>query len=82
MITVGVRELKQQTSQLIRRVRENGDEILVTHHGKVVARILPVAPGAEDARQAWENLDLLALEISKRWPHGVSAVQAVSAGRE
>ena len=30
MITVGIRELKQQTSELIRRVREEGSEIQVT----------------------------------------------------
>jgi prevent-host-death family protein len=82
MVTVGIRELKQQTSELIRRVREYGDEILVTHHGKVVARILPAASAPEDTRHAWENLDLLAMEIGKRWPPGVSAEQAVSEGRE
>ena len=82
MVTVGVRELKQQTSELIRRVREDGDEILVTHHGKVVARILPVAPAHEDARHLWEDLDRLAEEIGKRWPQGVSAVQALEEGRQ
>jgi prevent-host-death family protein len=81
MVTVGVRELKQQTSELIRRVRERGEEILVTHHGKVVARILP-ASSPEDARLTWENLDRLAMEIGTRWPQGVSAMQAVSEGRE
>lgn len=83
MLTVGVRELKQQTSELIRRVRECGEEILVTHHGKVVARILPVAPApTEDARRAWEDLDRLAVEIGRRWPEGVSAVEAVAESRQ
>jgi prevent-host-death family protein len=82
MVTVGVRELKQQTSELIRRVRETGDEILVTIHGKVVARILPVAPAPEAARRAWDDLDRLAAEIGKRWPEGVSAAEAVDEGRQ
>jgi prevent-host-death family protein len=81
MVTVGVRELKQQTSELIRRVRERGDEIRVTHHGKVVARIIPVAPTSEDAARAWDDLDRLAAEIGKRWPKKVSAAQAVSEAR-
>lgn len=31
MATIGVRELKQRTSQVLRRVRERGEEIEVTH---------------------------------------------------
>jgi prevent-host-death family protein len=81
MVTVGIRELKQQASELIRRVRESGDEIRVTYHGKVVAHILPVAPGVEEAGRLWDDLDRLADEIGKRWPEGVSAAQAVAEGR-
>ncbi len=81
MVTVGVRELKQRTSELIRQVREQGIEILVTHHGRVVARIIPVAPSQEETRHAWDDLDRLAAEIGQRWPQGVSAAQAVAEGR-
>jgi len=81
MLTVGIRELKQQASELISRVRERGDEIRVTYHGKVVARILPVQPAAEEVQRAWDDLDRLADEIGKRWPQGVSAAEAVSEGR-
>ncbi len=42
MATIGVRELKQHASQVLRRVRERGEEIEVTHHGRVVARLVPV----------------------------------------
>ena len=82
MVTVGVRELKQRASELIRWVRESGDEIQVTLHGKVVARILPVGPTPQDTRSAWDDLDRLAAEIGKRWPEGVSAAQAVDEGRQ
>ena len=82
MVTVGVRELKQQASELIRRVRERGDEIQITLHGKVVARILPVASAPQDSRRAWEDLDRLAVEIGKHWPKGVSAAEAVDEGRQ
>lgn len=40
MTTVGIRELKDQTSELIRRV-EQGEHVAVTNHGRVVARIVP-----------------------------------------
>jgi prevent-host-death family protein len=82
MITVGIRELKQQTSELIRRVREEGSEIQVTYHGKVVARLVPVRPPEPfEGGQAWADLDHLAAQVGERWPHGVSAAEAVSDGR-
>lgn len=81
MITVGIRELKQQTSELIRRVRETGDEIYVTHRGKVVARIIPIAPTPEQEAGQWDDLDRLAQEIGKRWPAGTSAAEAVTEAR-
>jgi len=46
-----------------------------------VARIVPVAPTAEETGRAWEALDHLAAEIGQRWPKGVSAADAVSEGR-
>jgi len=83
MVTVGVRELKQQASELIRLVRETGSEVQVTHRGKVVALLVPVAPAKSKASEnrAWANLDTLAAEIGARWPKGVSAAQAVSESR-
>jgi prevent-host-death family protein len=47
MKTIGVRELKQHTSRIIRSVREDGESFEVTYHGKVVARITP----AEDVEE-------------------------------
>ena len=81
MVTVGIRELKQKTSELIRRVHDRGDEIRVTYHGRIVARIIPVSPVIEAAAPAWADLDRLAAEIGKRWPEGVSAIEAVAEGR-
>ena len=84
MLSVGIRELKEQMSQILRRVRENGEEIQVTHHGRVVARIVPAsAPQLDptDLSSVWTNLDHLAAEIGARWPSGVTAADAVSEGR-
>lgn len=83
MVTVGVRELKQQASELVRRVRETGEKIQVTYHGKVVALLVPVNPAADGEvhNRAWDELDSLAAEIGAMWPEGVSAAHAVAEAR-
>ena len=81
MVTVGIRELKQQASELVRMVRETGNEVQVSYHGEVVALLIPVKPARKKADQAWANLDNLAAEIGARWPKGVSAADAVSEAR-
>lgn len=43
MTTVGLRELRQQASELVRRV-EAGEEITVTVSGRAAARLVAVAP--------------------------------------
>ena len=82
MIAVGIRELKQQTSELIRLVREEGREFQVTYRGDVVALVVPVNHTASpDAETAWASLDVLAAEIGARWPADVTSVEAVAEGR-
>lgn len=83
MATIGVRELKQHTSQILRRVRERGEEVEVTHHGRVVARLVPVAAPRPRRRASapWSTLDRVAREIGARWPKGWSAAKAVREGR-
>ncbi len=43
--SVGLRELRQQTSAVMKRVR-NGESIDVTDHGHPIARIVPLQPSA------------------------------------
>ena len=82
MLTVGIRELKQRASELIRLVREEGSEIQVTYRGEVVALLIPVVrPAPHEEAQAWAEIDHLAAEIGARWPAGVSAVEAVAETR-
>ena len=82
MVTVGVRELKQQASELIRQVREDGKEIQVTYRGEVVALVVPVKRLSQnETKAAWDHLDTLAAEIGARWPDGVTSVDAVAEGR-
>lgn len=40
---VGVRELKNQASEIVRSVREQHAEYVITYHGQPVARLTPIA---------------------------------------
>ena len=83
MVSVGIRELKQKASELIRKVREEGSKIQITYRGEVVALIIPVEPQIpEKESDSWLTLDTLAAEIGARWPAGISAAEAVAEGRE
>ncbi len=82
MVAVGIRELSQKTSELIRMVRKEGQELQVTYRGDVVALVIPVTRAAsQDIESAWDNLDTLAAEIGANWPNEVSSVDAVTEGR-
>ena len=49
MPQVGIRELKNDASEIIRAVREERAEYVVTLRGRPVAVILPVAEGWQEA---------------------------------
>ncbi|MDR0358805.1 MAG: type II toxin-antitoxin system prevent-host-death family antitoxin [bacterium] len=46
-ISVGIRELRQQASALLKRVA-GGEVVDVTDHGHPIARIVPIRPGVLD----------------------------------
>jgi prevent-host-death family protein len=78
--SIGVRELKQQASEVIRRVREDSEAFYITYRGQVVAYLAPVETEQEQrakASKVWADLEELAREIKDHWPSGVSAVDAV-----
>lgn len=83
MVTVGIRELKQQASELVRLVRERGHRIQITYRGKAVALIVPLEEKTNKAQEAnaWAELDDLAAEIGRYWPRDISAARAVAEER-
>lgn len=84
MYSIGIRDLKQQTSKVLQRVREQGETIEVTYHGQPVARIVPIASPPLNKGQhnaLWADMDELAAKISQKWPPSLSAVEAVEEGR-
>ncbi len=78
--SIGIRELKEHTREIIREVREKGVVIDITVRGHVAARLLPVCPPKESAKAVTaigKDLDRLAAVIGASWPRGVSAAEAV-----
>lgn len=49
MPSVGVRELRQNLSRFLDRVKD-GEVLTVTEHGRTVARLVPAGPRAEPYR--------------------------------
>ncbi len=79
MDTVGLRELRQDASELVRRV-ENGEQIDITVSGRLAARLVPVTPKIwrrwEDVADAlvgpgdpdWvQDRDLIAQSLANPW---------------
>lgn len=80
---VGIRELKQQTSAVLRRVTA-GETIEVTDHGHPIARIVPLRPGALDqlvteGRAVAPASDLLDLLEELRLPARAQPAGEISA---
>ncbi|MBE2239665.1 MAG: type II toxin-antitoxin system Phd/YefM family antitoxin [Caldilineaceae bacterium] len=58
---IGVRELKNRLTAIMREVRETGAEYTVTLHGEPVAVIRPLPSLDEDARATIVEKELLAI---------------------
>ncbi|MGB5058714.1 MAG: type II toxin-antitoxin system prevent-host-death family antitoxin [Candidatus Promineifilaceae bacterium] len=84
---IGVRELKNQTSQIVRAVREDMAEYVITLHGKPVAMLRPITEADEEALRQLETaeflakMDQLAVEIAADWHVAQTAVELVSEQR-
>ena len=59
MGTVGLRELRQGASELVRRV-ESGEEIDITVSGRLAARLVPASP------KRWQRWDDIASVFAGR----------------
>lgn len=85
--SIGVRELKNQASRILRQVRELGAEYIVTVDGTPVAVIRPYTEAdSEQARQAriqkfLAEMEVLAREIGEEWQSNLSAAEAVAEQR-
>lgn len=81
MGTIGVRQLKSQTSEILRRVEE-GEEIVVTRRGKPCAKLIPTASVPEGGSahelplkgrfREWPDLSWEDFQEAKRIWHRIS----------
>lgn len=85
---VGIKELKDRTSEIVDSVVRQGRAVEITKHGKVIARILPVRPGGDERlvelgrvqareRPSWDSLKLITPGVDAS-----VAVQAILKDRE
>ena len=85
--TVGIRQLKNETSRIVNEVRERRAEYVVTRRGVPVAEIRPArepeTPEERKARVAaiMKRYDRLAREVAKHAVSDKSASELVSEGR-
>lgn len=78
MTMIGVRELRQQTSELLRRVREEKNEYIITYQGEPVALLLPLnieavhqailQVGKRGVSQGWDAYAQIAERVRQVWP--------------
>jgi prevent-host-death family protein len=80
MRTMGVRELRDSFSEVLRAVEEAGEIVEVTNHGRVVARLVP-APGPQlvqsEIAEIIADIDSLAAQLGAHWPKGVTVQDAL-----
>jgi prevent-host-death family protein len=82
MSLIGVRELREKTTEVIRRVREDKAEYVITYQGRPVAIILPidedevseaiVRASKVAAGDPWEAYERLAETLRSEVPRGRS----------
>ena len=93
MPRVGVRELKNQTTEILRDVRENRAEYVITYRGRPVAVLLPVSEAwleaetrrvveaATSGKNVWTELEALRQEINQGWRSDKTASGRISERR-
>ena len=90
---IGVRELKNRAAQIIRDVRTNRTEYVITYYGRPVAMLLPVdehwqteeptrvAEVTAPSEDVWAELETIRKEIGENWQSDKTAVELVSEQR-
>jgi prevent-host-death family protein len=76
MPRLGIRELKNRTSEVLRAVRQDKAEYIITYQGQPVARLIPLQDDLEE--DIWARLERLRREITANWKSEKSAAEIVS----
>ncbi len=93
MQVIGVRELKDQATGILREVRERRAEYVITYYGQPVAALIPLDEAQVDAMHQRTlatvrpddalrvEMDALRREIERSWRTGRSGVDLISEQR-
>ena len=78
MPIIGVRELREHTADILRKVRQDQAEYIVTYQGKPIALLVPVREeemekamlhaGRKGLGRPWDSYAALAEKIRSEWP--------------
>jgi len=82
MLVIGVRELREHTADVLRQVREQQAEYIITYQGKPVAFLAPVDEQAVEnamvqagrltGEDGWDSYMRLIEELRRTWPADLS----------
>jgi prevent-host-death family protein len=85
--TIGIRDLKNQTSRIVRSVREEMAEYVITLQGKPVALLRPITAADEQQfrqakiGEAMAEMKQLAQEVAAAWTSSKSGIDLISEQR-
>lgn len=75
---IGVRELREHTTAVLRQIRDHSTPYVITHQGQPIALLTPIQPEAVEAALAqvalgsaparWETYLRLADDLRRVWP--------------
>ena len=87
MPLIGVRELREHTAEVLRRIKEESAEYIITCQGEPVAILLPVdaaameaamlRAGKESAVKAWDTYEKALQQARQKWPKGISSQDVI-----
>ncbi|MEY3902187.1 MAG: hypothetical protein RL189_1493 [Pseudomonadota bacterium] len=84
---IGVRQLKNEASKILRDVRNKGEQFILTVDGEEVAMITPIPRVVDESQRlanrarALEEAEKLAHEVALAWKSENSAAEEVAKGR-
>lgn len=84
---IGVRDLKNRASEIVREVHDNDAEYIVTLRGEPVAVLRPLPERSEQERrqeeadEAMARMETLADEIARAWNSSSSALELLEEQR-
>ncbi len=83
MKTVGIKELKAHTTEILQEVALGGEKVAVTHYGRVLAHIVPPtrARTPEEMARLQAEVERIREAVARAHPGPVDAVELVREGR-